>query len=123
MVPYTPQQNGVAERRNRTLVESARSMLQMAGLPHFYWKEAVATACYVQNCLFTGTMSHKTPYELWHGTKPDVTHLRIFGCPAYAFVPKEKRSKLDAKALKMTFVGYGDRFGVKAYRLYQAHHT
>lgn len=118
-VPHTPQQNGVAERKNRSLMETARSMLQTAGLAHFYGEEAVATACYLQNRLFTTTLSNSTPYSLWHGNTPDLTHLHIFGSPAYAITPLEQhRSKLDPRASRLVFVGYGDRFGVKAYRLF-----
>lgn len=93
-------------------------MLQVAGLSHSYWEEAIATANYIQNWRFTCTLSMQTPYELWHGTKPDLSNLCVFGCPAYAFIPKEKCNKLDAKAVKTIFIGYGDHFGHKAYRLY-----
>lgn len=87
-VAYTPQQNGLAERKNRSLMESACSMLQTAGLSHQFWEEAVATTCYLQNRLFTSVVAAGyTPYSLWFGHQPDLTHLRIFGSPAYSILP------------------------------------
>ena len=111
--PYTPQQNGVAERKNRTLVESARSMLQTAKLPNSFWGEAVATVCYLQNRSYSKSVLSKTPYEVWTGNKPDISHLRVFGCPAYVHIPDEKRKKLEPKSMKCLFIGYGDLEGVK----------
>ncbi|MCO5594127.1 hypothetical protein L7F22_048148 [Adiantum nelumboides] len=89
-------------------------MLQVAGLPNTYWEEAVATACYLQNRLNGST----TPYASWFGQSPDLSHLRIFGCPAYPFIPSPLRNKLEPRACRLIFVGYGERFGMKAYRLY-----
>jgi transposase InsO family protein len=113
-VPYTPQQNGVAERKNRYLVEMARTMLIDSKLPTKYWGEAVNTANYLQNILPTRTET-ATPYERWEGVQPSVNHLKQFGCRAYSVIPTEKRRKLDAKAIKLTFVGYAE--GTKGYRL------
>lgn len=90
----------------------------MASLPNSYWEEAVSTACYCQNQLFTTTLPQITPFEAWTGRKPVVHHMRIFGAPAYAYVPAAQRHKLADRATKHIFVGYGDRFGIKAYRLY-----
>ena len=112
-VPHTPEQNGVAERMNRTLIESARSMLAHAGLPHCYWAEAVSTAAYLKNR--TVTMAFEkvaTPYERWYGRKPNISNLRVFGCVAYAHIPDSQRTKLDKK---MRFVGYSIQS--KGYRL------
>ncbi len=117
-VPYTPQQNGVSERKNRTLVEAARAMLLTAGLPKSYWEEAVATACYLQNRVPHATDPNATPYFHWFGKSPNVQHFKIFGCAAYPVTALDLRKKLDATSTRMIFVGYGDRFGVKAYRLY-----
>ena len=78
-MPHTPEQNGVAERMNRTLQESARAMLAHAGLPHGYWAEAVAAAAYLRNRVTTSPLGDKTPYEMWYGKRPDVSHLRVFG--------------------------------------------
>ena len=117
-VPSTPQQNGLAERKNRTLLNSARSMLNLVSLLPSFWEEAVATTCYLQNRNYHRTLGLITPYELWFGVKPNMQDLKIFGCLAYAFVPAEKRSKLEQRARKAIFVGYGDANGYKAYRLF-----
>ncbi|GJV33834.1 retrovirus-related pol polyprotein from transposon TNT 1-94 [Tanacetum coccineum] len=82
-VPRTPQQNGVVERRNRTLVEAARTMLIFSKAPMFLWAEAVATACYTQNRSLIHTRHDKTPYELVHDKKPDLTFFRVFGALCY----------------------------------------
>ena len=115
-VPYSPEQNGVAERMNRTLMESARSMMAHAGLPNRYWAEAVATATYVKNRTPTTAIREaRTPYECWYNRKPKLDHLRVFGCIAYAHIPKALRQKLDKKARKLRFVGYCKES--KGYRL------
>ena len=92
-IPKTSQQNGVAERMNRTLVESVRSMLIDAHLPHKFWAEALSTAVYLRNRSPTKAVEDKTPYEAWSGDRPNVKHLRVFGCIAYAHVPKDERKK------------------------------
>ena len=114
-VPKTPQQNGVAERLNRTLVEMARSMLLDAKLPKKFWAEAVSTAVYLKNRSPSKPLS-KTPYEVWNGRKPKVNHLRVFGSDAYAHVPRDERGKFDSKTRKCIMVGYG--MITKGYRLY-----
>jgi transposase InsO family protein len=113
--PYTPQQNGVAERANRTIVEMARSMLHHQNLNKNLWAEAVVTAVYTRNRCPTNALVGKTPEEAWSGKRPTITHMRVFGCIAYAKVPDEKRTKLDAKGTKCLFLGYCE--GTKAYRL------
>ena len=116
-VSYSPEQNGVAERMNRTLMESARAMITHAGLPNRYWAEAVATAAYIRNRAPTAAIkSGATPYERWYGRKPKVSHLKVFGCTAYAHVLDAERRKLDKKAVKLYFVGY--RQNSKGYRLF-----
>ena len=116
-VARCPEQNGVAEKINRTLVESARAMIAHAGLPNCFWAEAVATAAYLRNRLPTSTFKNKiTPYEKWYETKPNLSHLKVFGCVAYARIPDQERNKLDQKAEKMRFVGYS--LQSKGYRLY-----
>jgi hypothetical protein len=114
--PYTPQQNGVAERMNRTLMEKARSMLSGAGLGQEFWAEVVSTACYLVNRSPSSALDDTTPHEVWSGKKPSLQHLIVFGCDAYVHVPKENRSKLDNKAEKCIFIGYKD--GVKGYKLW-----
>ncbi|CAG9110681.1 unnamed protein product [Plutella xylostella] len=115
-VPYTPEQNGKAERENRTLIESARTMLCAAGLPKKLWAEAVHTAAYVLNRTSKSNETGKTPYETWTGKQFDITGLKIFGNPVYVHVPKEKRRKWDPKGEKAVMVGYGE--DVKGYRIY-----
>ena len=88
--PYTPQQNGVAERMNKTLMERARSMLSGAGLGQELWAEAVDTACYLVNRSPSSALDDKTPQKVWTGKKPSLSHLRVFGCDAYVHVPKKK---------------------------------
>jgi hypothetical protein len=94
--PYSPQQNGVAERMNRTLVETARTMIFNAGLSKMYWAEAVTTAAYVRNRVVTSSTG-VTPYERWYGRKPNVSHLKVFGCNGYALVPESERRKWTEK--------------------------
>ena len=114
-VPHTPQQNGVAERWNRTLVESARSMLQGKNISNGFWAEAINTAVYLKNRCPTKQLVFQTPFEVLHGYKPDVSHFRGFGCTAFAHIPKDNRRKLDAKSIKCVFIGYyADQ---KAYKL------
>ncbi|MCO5603740.1 hypothetical protein L7F22_057892 [Adiantum nelumboides] len=115
-LPYTPQQNGVAERKNRSLMEMARCMLKAKSLPHKLWMEAVACAAHVLNRCPTRALKTITPYESWYDRKPSVSYLRVFGCLAYAHIPQQLRGKLDDKAVKCIFVGYSS--GSKGYRLY-----
>jgi hypothetical protein len=104
---YSPQQNGVAERKNRTLVEAARSMLSQAGLSNAYWAEAIATATYLQNRMMTAALKQcQTPYLLWHGERPNLEHIKVFGCAVYTHIPDVERRKLDKKARKLKFIGY-----------------
>ena len=99
---YSPQQNGVSERLNRTLVEAARSMISHAGLSKAYWAEAVATATYLRNRMVSSAIkSGITPYQLWYGKKPNLKHLRVFGCTVYSLIPDGERKKLDEKAQKL----------------------
>lgn len=113
--PYTPEQNGMCERMNRTVVERARCMLFDANLPKQFWAEAVNTAVYLRNRTIASGLT-KTPYELWTGRKPDVSHVRVFGSTAMTHVPKIKTAKWDKKAEKHILVGYDNN--VKGYRLY-----
>ena len=97
-VPKTPEQNGVAERMNRTLVEGVRAMLADARLPHRFWAEALSTAVYLRNGSPAMAVERMTPFEAWTGEKPNVEHLRVFGCAAYAHVVRDDRKKLDIKS-------------------------
>ncbi|GJR69155.1 integrase, catalytic region, zinc finger, CCHC-type containing protein [Tanacetum coccineum] len=115
-VPRTPQQNGVVERRNRILVEAARTMLIFSKAPLFLRAEAVATACYTQNRSLIHTLHNKTPYELVHDKKPDLSFLRIFGDLCYPINDSEDLGQLKAKADIGFFVGYAPNR--KGYRIY-----
>lgn len=104
-MPYSPQQNGKAERLNLTIEEKARAMLCEANLPKSLWGEAVNTANYLRN-RSPAADRDCTPYELLFGKKPDISNLRTFGCEAYVHIPKVKRGKLDNTAEKGIMVGY-----------------
>ncbi|KAJ4713761.1 Retrovirus-related Pol polyprotein from transposon TNT 1-94 [Melia azedarach] len=108
-VPYSPQQNGVCERKNRTLLEMARSMMHEKNLPKKFWAEAVYTSVYLQNRLPTHAIEGKTPIEAWSGLKPSVGHLKVFGSVCYVHVPDVKRDKLSKKASKGIFLGYSSQ--------------
>lgn len=111
-VPGTPQQNGTVERMNRTLLEKARCMLISAGMKHSLWGEAVMTASYLINRSPSSAIGFKTPQELWSGTKPNLSHLRPFGCTAFAL---NNAGKLNSRALKCVMLGYPE--GIKGYKL------
>ncbi|GJW66676.1 putative ribonuclease H-like domain-containing protein [Tanacetum coccineum] len=110
----TPQQNGVAERRNRTLIEAARTMLADAKLPVTFWAEAVNTTCYVQNRVLVNKSQNKTPYELFNGRSPAIGFLRPFGCHVMIFDTLDHLGKFDAKGDEGYFVGYS--LSSKAFR-------
>nr|KYP32301.1 Retrovirus-related Pol polyprotein from transposon TNT 1-94 [Cajanus cajan] len=111
-IPGTPQQNGVAERMNRTLNERARCMRLKSGLPKMFWAEAVSTAAFLINRGPSVPLNNRIPEEVWSGKEVDLSFLRTFGCLAY--VLNDDRTKLDAKSIKCTFIGYGtDEFGYK----------
>jgi transposase InsO family protein len=114
--PFTPQQNGVVEHRNQTLVGAARSMLKAKSLPGWFWGEAIMTAVYVLNRTMTKGNGCKTPYELMNGVTPAVQHLRTFGCVAHVKHATSHLKKLDNRSRPMIFVGYEP--GSKAYRAY-----
>ena len=92
-VLYTPQSYGVAEKKNRSLMEMARCMVKSQALPHSFGLDAVMCATYVLNRCPPKALHSITPYEAWHGRKPYVAHLHVFGCLAYALVSKQKHKK------------------------------
>jgi len=108
--------NGVAERKNRTILDMARSLLKEKKMLKQYWAEVVSCAVYLLNRFPTRSLQVDTPEEAWSGHKPSVTHLRVFGCVAYAKISDARMNKLDDKSEKCIFIGYGDRrMGYKLY--------
>nr|GEV33171.1 retrovirus-related Pol polyprotein from transposon TNT 1-94 [Tanacetum cinerariifolium] len=105
-VAMTPQQNGVAKRKNRTLIEAARTMLADSKLPATFWAEAVNSACYVQNKVLIIKLHNKNPYELFLGRKPALSFMRPFGCPVIILNTIDHLGKFDGKADEGIFVGY-----------------
>ena len=99
----TPQQNGIVERMNRTILNKLRCMLVESGLGKQFWAEATATACYQINRSPSASIQFKTPEQLWTGRTPNLTHLKPFGCIGYVH---RKQGKLDPRALKAVFIGY-----------------
>ncbi|OAJ44539.1 hypothetical protein BDEG_27760 [Batrachochytrium dendrobatidis JEL423] len=114
--PYTPQQNGVAERKNRTIVSAVRAMFAGCKLGREFWAEAAMTAVYLQNRSPNKALGQRTPYELWTGELPKVMHLRTFGYAAYALRPKQLLEKLDTRTRRCVFIGYHSQ--AKAYKLF-----
>ena len=115
--PRTPQQNGVVERKNRSLEELARTMLNEYDVPKYFWADVVSTACYVLNRMLIRPILKVTPYELFKGRKPNVAHLKIFGCKCFVLNKgKENLGKFDPKADEAIFLGYS--LTTKAYRVF-----
>ena len=110
--PGTPQLNGVCERRNRTLLNMVRSMMCRTNLPHSLWSYALMTAARIINLVPTKKVD-KTPYEIWHGRKPNLSYLRVWGCDAY--VTSDSDDKLDPRGEKVVFVGYCNKSGLYFY--------
>nr|GEV65757.1 putative ribonuclease H-like domain-containing protein [Tanacetum cinerariifolium] len=117
-VPRTPQQNGIAERKNRTLIEAARTMLAYSLLPIPFWAEAVNTACYVQNRVLVTKPHNKTPYELLHGRTPSIGFMRPFGCPVTILNTLDSLGKFKGKVDEGFLVGYF--VNSKAFRVFNS---
>nr|GEU78763.1 hypothetical protein [Tanacetum cinerariifolium] len=117
-VPRTPQQNGIAKRKNRTLIEAARTMLADSLLPIPFWAEAVNTACYVQNRVLGTKPYNKTPYELLHGRTPSFGFMRPFGCPVTILNTLDSLGKYDGKVDEEFLVGY--YVNSKAFRVFNS---
>ncbi|KAL8155216.1 hypothetical protein AgCh_000556 [Apium graveolens] len=114
--PGTPQQNGVVERKNRTLIEATRTMFEEAKLPTYFWAEAVQTACFTQNATLINKHG-KTPYEMMKKKMPNLKYFHVFGCKCFVLkTHPEQLSKFDLKADKGIFVGYP--LSIKAFRVY-----
>ena len=111
--PYTPQHNGVSERRNQTLLDMVRSMMSRATLPIRFWSYALETAAKVLNLLPTKKVS-KTPSEIWNGKVHTLSYLRVWGCKCY--VRHDTQDKLEPRSERCLFIGYpGDSFGYLFY--------
>lgn len=119
--PNVKQCNGMAERENRTLCDTSRSMLFNTDLSrtdcHLLWTEAIGTAAYLRNRVPNRGILNTTPYSEWYGRKPDVSHLRVFSAKAFVHIPNAMRRKMDPKSRKAIFVGY-DRLTDKVYRVF-----
>jgi hypothetical protein len=116
IVPHNPQRNGVAERKNRYIEETVKALLKDQDLSMFLWGEVAMTAIYVQNRSPHRILKDMTPEEAFSGKKPNVENLRIFGCPVYSHIPKDKKNKLELSGKNGIFVGYSD--SSKAYIIY-----
>lgn len=113
---YSPQQNGVAERRNRTLMNMVRCLLTAKEVPKVFWPEAVNWAVHVLNRCPTSAIQDKTPEEAWNGIKPSVEYFKVFGCIGHVHIPAVQRKKLDDKSFKCVFLGVSEES--KAFRMY-----
>lgn len=110
-VSYSPEQNGIAERFNRTVVDKGRTLIAASNLPASFWTEAIKTAVYLRNRELTTNRSGLTPYEAWRNRRPNLAHLRAFGCRAWAHIPAEIRQplpggKLQKRSWRCVLVGY-----------------
>ena len=108
-LPGVPQQNGVAERRNRTLMDMVRSMMSYSSVPESMWGEALRTAMYILNRVPSKSVS-STPFELWTGRKPSLRHLHIWECPTKIRVFNPHEKKLEPRTISGYFIGYPEKF-------------
>ncbi|KAM1331831.1 hypothetical protein ACFX2I_044275 [Malus domestica] len=116
IVAYSPQQNGIAKMKNRTIVEMAKSMMHGKNMPYKFWGEAVNTLVYLLNRCPTKALEKKTPFEVFSGKKPSVKHLRVFGSVCYTLILHQLRHKLEKSSNKGVFVSYCT--SEKGYRVY-----
>jgi hypothetical protein len=114
--PYTPQQNGIVERKNRTLIEAARTMLDEHKTPDSFWAEAINTVCHAANRLYLHKYLNKIPYEISTSKKPSVHYFRVFGCKCFILNQKPKASKFASKVYEGFLLGYGTN--EHAYRVF-----
>jgi hypothetical protein len=114
--PYTPEQNGMSKKMDRSVVEKAKCLIFDAKLETNFWAEAVNIVVYLKNRSVASGLKEKTPIEMWTGKKPDVSDLGVFGSPVMVRIPKARRTKWQKKSKKMILVGYSEN--IKAYRLY-----
>jgi hypothetical protein len=114
--PYTPQQNGVVERKNRTLLDMARTMLDEYKTSDRFWAEAVNTACYAINRLYLHRILKKTSYELLTGKKPNISYFRVFGSKCFILVKRGRKSKFVPKTVEGFLLGYDSN--TRTYRVF-----
>lgn len=117
--PITPQQNGVVERKNRTLQEMVRTMMKAKNVPHVFWAKAMSTACHVINRVYISPHSQMTPYQYWKGRKPNVKYFHIFGNVCFVLRDRDQVKKLDDKSEEAMFLGYATNS--RAFRVYLKH--
>jgi transposase InsO family protein len=114
--PYTPEQNGVMERRNQSVMGMTRNMMKAMSMLSWFWGEAVLTAVFILNRSPTQSIEGRTPYEVWHGKKPSVDYFRTFGYVAHVKQRNKRLGKLEDRSTMMVFIGYEP--GSKAWRFY-----
>ena len=119
-MPDTPPQNGRVERFQQTIVNGAEAMRHHAGLSNGFWIYAVKAKLHTYNVTLIKGADYKTPTELLSGNKPNISHLRVFGCQAWVHILKKRRSKLEPKSREMIFIGYEP--GSKGYQFWDAAH-
>ncbi|PKU66914.1 Retrovirus-related Pol polyprotein from transposon TNT 1-94 [Dendrobium catenatum] len=108
--PYTPEQNGVSERKHRHIIETTRTLLHAASIPYYHWPDAALTSVYLINRMPSSVTFNTSPFELFHHVKPDYGHLRVFGCACFPLAPSHTRHKLQPKANINVFLGYSDTY-------------
>jgi hypothetical protein len=116
LVKYTPQLNDLIERKNRTLIDMARSMLSEYNVSQSFWTKAINMACYYSNRLYCHPLKEKTPYELFNGRKPNITYFQVFGCKCYISKKGTRLSKFDKKCDEGFLLGYSTTS--KTYRVW-----
>ena len=119
-MPDTPQQNGRVERFQQTIINGAEAMRHHAGLSNGFWIYAVKAKLHTYNVTPIKRADYKTPTELWSGKKPNISHLRVFGCQAWVHILKKRRHKLEPKSQEMIFIGY--KLRSKGYQFWDAAH-
>ena len=105
-VAYTPQQNGVAERKNQTLMDATRTMIAEFKSLFNFWTEAISTACHATNRLYLRKLKNMTPYEILNGKKPDLSYFRVFSCNCFILKKGNRLSKFKTRSIEGIFVGY-----------------